>query len=152
MTLRTNPPPVMIPPALARDPELSVFFQRLLKDVYLIWEKSGGRGVLAITEGGTGADNASDARTNLGLEIGKDVQAWDAGLESIAGLATAADRMIYTTAHDVYAVATLTAAGRAILDDATAADQRTTLDVYSKSEVNAISEEDRRYALLMGVI
>jgi hypothetical protein len=35
--------------------------------------------------------------------------------------------MIYTTASEVYAVATLTAAGRAILDDADAAAQRTTL-------------------------
>jgi hypothetical protein len=49
------------------------------------------------------------------------------GCELIAGLVTAADRMIYTTASDTYAVATLTAAGRAILDDADAAAQRTTL-------------------------
>lgn len=71
--------------------------------------------------------NAATARNNLGLTIGTNVQAYDAGLQSIAGLTTAADRMIYTTAADVYAVATLTAAGRALLDDADAAAQRTTL-------------------------
>jgi hypothetical protein len=80
-----------------------------------------------VVAGGTGATTASAARTALGLAIGTDVQAFDAGLASIAGLTTAADRMIYTTASDVYAVATLTAAGRAILDDADATAQRTTL-------------------------
>jgi len=51
----------------------------------------------------------------------------DAGLTSISGLTTAADQMIYTTASDTYSVTTLTTAGRALLDDADAAAQRTTL-------------------------
>jgi len=80
-----------------------------------------------IVAGGTGATSASAARTALGLTIGTDVQAQDAGLTSIAGLTTAADKMIYTTASDTYAVADLTTAGRALLDDADAAAQRTTL-------------------------
>jgi hypothetical protein len=42
------------------------------------------QGVLPVTNGGTGADNESDARINLGLEIGVDVQAWDATLDSVA--------------------------------------------------------------------
>lgn len=74
-----------------------------------------------IVAGGTGATTAGAALTALGG------QPLDAGLTSIAGLTTAADRMIYTTAADTYAVATLTAAGRALLDDADAAAQRTTL-------------------------
>ena len=54
-------------------------------------------------------------------------QPLDAGLTSISGLTTAADKMIYTTGSDTYAVADLTSAGRALLDDADAAAQRTTL-------------------------
>ena len=89
-----------------------------------------------VAAGGTGASTASAARTNLGLAIGTDVQAFDAALLSIAGLTTAADRSIYTTASDTYAVYTLTAAGRAILDDADASAQRTTLGLGTAAVVN----------------
>ena len=82
---------------------------------------------LAVADGGTGASNASNARANLGLAIGTDVQAQDAGLQSIAGLTTGVDQTIYTTASDTYAVASLTAYGRSLIDDADAATARTTL-------------------------
>lgn len=81
---------------------------------------------------------ASASRTAMGVAIGTDVQAYDAGLQSIAGLTTAANKMIYTTASDTYATADLTAAARALLADGNAASQRATLDVYSTSEVDAL--------------
>lgn len=82
---------------------------------------------ITVADGGTGASNAAAARVNLGVAIGINVQAYDAGLQSISGLTTAADQGIYATASDTYAVFSLTAAGRALLDDANSAAQRTTL-------------------------
>ena len=82
---------------------------------------------LAIADGGTNASTAAGARTNLGLAIGTDVQAYDATLQSLAALGTAADKYAYTTGADTWAEGDITAAGRAILDDADAAAQRTTL-------------------------
>lgn len=41
---------------------------------------------LALADGGTGASTASAARTNLGVAIGSDVQAWDADLDTVSGL------------------------------------------------------------------
>ena len=43
-------------------------------------------GTLAVGDGGTGATSASSARTNLGVAIGSDVQAFDQQLADIAGL------------------------------------------------------------------
>lgn len=81
--------------------------------------------------------SASAARTTLGLVIGTNVQAFDAGLQSIAGLTTVADRMIYTTASDTYAVATLTSFGRSLIDDASASAARTTLGLAIGTDVQA---------------
>ena len=55
------------------------------------------------------------------LPLDSDVQAYDAGLASIAGLTTAADKVILNYGHcDTYAVTSFTAFGRSLVDDADA--------------------------------
>lgn len=62
-----------------------------------------------VADGGTGATDAATARTNLGLAIGTDVQAYDADLATWAGLTPSANAQSLVTAANY-------AAMRALLD------------------------------------
>ncbi|HEY1034006.1 MAG TPA: hypothetical protein VGE09_03380 [Pseudoxanthomonas sp.] len=75
-------------------------------------------GTAAGTQATVGA-NWSVIQTNIDgalttASIGSSVQAYDAGLQSIAGLTTSANQGLYLTASDTYATFSLTAGGRAL--------------------------------------
>jgi hypothetical protein len=106
---------------------------------------------LAIADGGTGASSAADARTNLGLAIGSDIQAYDAGLASIAGLSTAADELIYLTGVDTYAVSPLPSYSRDFLASGnSAADARNVLGLGDLSTKTLVGPGDVDAAAISG--
>ena len=64
-------------------------------------------------------------------------QGLDATLTALSGLTTSANQTIYSTGSDTFAMTTLTAFGRSLIDDADAATARTTLGVAIGTNVQA---------------
>jgi len=95
-------------------------------------------GTLAVADGGTGATDAATARTNLGLAIGTDVQAYDADLDALSGMQTgAATALALLTSTEVGILdgALVTTAELNILDGDTTA-TATTLAATDRMVIN----------------
>jgi len=64
--------------------------------------------ILLLSKGGTGASTASAARTNLGLVIGTDVQAYNSNLTTLAGKTSPSGTIVGTTDTQTLTNKTLT--------------------------------------------
>jgi len=82
-------------------------------------------GTLGLANGGTNATSASGARTSLGLAIGTNVQAWDAELDTLSGMASAT----------ATSLAALTSTEAAVIDGSTTA-TATTLAAADRMVIN----------------
>lgn len=78
-------------------------------------------------------DDANYAATVTTALAGK--QPLDTDLTAIAGLTSAADKVPYATGAGTWDLADFSSAGRALVDDIDTAAQRTTLSVYSQTEL-----------------
>lgn len=92
-------------------------------------------GANAIPKAGSGGTLASGWIPDLSATY----QPLDATLTALAGVTTAADKLIYATASDTFATTDLTSFARTLLDDTTAANAATTLGLGTASAVTHAS-------------
>ena len=102
---------------------------------------------IAVSNGGTGANEATTARTNLGVRIGTDVQAYSALLGSVAGATYTGSTS--TTTVGTIATGTWTGANIAVTRGGTGANEATT----ARTNLGvAIGTNVQAYSALLGSV
>jgi hypothetical protein len=94
---------------------------------------------IAIADGGTGASTAAQARTNLGLAIGTNVQAYNSALAGISANAGSSDLFFYTTAANIVSSGAFTSAARSVVAEPTISGMRNALGLGSIALLNSLS-------------
>jgi hypothetical protein len=163
----TNKVTITAPAAVASDKIAT------LQDVTGTILVTGGTDV-AVADGGTGASDATNAKINLGLEIGVNVQAFDADLSTIAGLTPTTNNFMVANASAwssrtptqaiahlgldadlatfaVPANTTISAFGATLVDDADNTTARTTLGLAIGTDVPAYNETKSVWMSFPGV-
>lgn len=84
------------------------------------------------------SDGSKSPRYNTGTDAWDlaELQPVDTDLTAIAALVSAADKLPYATGVGTWALTDLTAAGRALIDDVAASNQRTTLGLGTAAVAN----------------
>lgn len=90
---------------------------------------------LGVSAGGTGATSAASARTNLGVAIGSDVQAYDAELAALATTTSAGDALPYFTGVGTATTTSFPAYGRSLAASSSAGVARSTLGLVLGTDV-----------------
>lgn len=90
-----------------------------------------------VNAGGTSYELRSPAQTLGDIAA----QPLDATLTALAGVTTAADKLIYATGSDTFSTTDVTSAARGLLDDASVSAMRTTLGVAIGTDVQAYDAE-----------
>lgn len=90
----------------------------------------------SLSDPGDGRANFTDYFDD-GVNINTLYQAKDATLTALAGVTTAADKLIYATGSDTFSTTDFTSAARDLLDDADASAMRTTLGLVIGTNVQA---------------
>jgi hypothetical protein len=98
-------------------------------------------GSIPVSAGGTGATTAQNARTNLGVAIGSDVQAFSSNLQALSAATPVADRLPYYTGAAAAALTAFTPFARTLVGSVDVFAARTNLGLVLGTDVQPFDSD-----------